>query len=1298
MRVLFAVSTDSIAQSIINKYQGMYKQILSAKSVYYFDAIVKELQRDKTYDRVVISEDLEPHTDNNYERIDNNIFNKLDRITDEASNVVEGEIPIIIIGADRRTKSDPLLTKLFGIGIYNVLVGQDRSLEDVCTLINKPRTKKEAKLYYNISDVNSVTYAPESADSVPEEEIQNILNHFNKIGKNEPVIVSSFNSIADQYSPEQLKIIIRHLPLTVRAVLETSSDKYKEYVTSGKAPGRKEGKEGEEKPAKKGVFSFFGRSSKSSNKSTYVPNKEKVINNNYVPNAVPNNIEVVPIEPINSALNNSENVGNVIIPKSVNINNSVQSSNNTSTGNGIVFSNTSTPASTPEVQPQANNIETPNNTEINNNVVPEQTATMPGLFEEAEQTTTVPNVVENNNVAQEPTSTMPSLFDEVEETTTQQNVVENNNMAQEPTSTMPNLFDEVEEQPEQINNAIEANPMVESSDVIPGLFDDVEESDVEEQNVADDNIVAEPKETSIQEVLENNSGATSLQGMQKRGRGRPRKYPKVEVDPNAPKRGRGRPRKAVTLNMGLTGSDQANVEAVKLSEFAEFQIKKPTEIFKENVIQNISNRYAINNFALNNTMPQMDMFNVNMNNDVVDNNPVAEEASQSVEANSDNISETIPGLFETEEVDSQDVDIVADNNTVEQVEKTENTDLGNNDIEIETDQTETVDAQSTEGEEIPGLFDIEAGNEPAQTNQVETVDVQSTEGEEIPGLFDIETGNEPAQTNQVETVDVPNTENEEIPGLFDIETGNEPAQTNQVETVDVPNPESDELPSLFDNIESMNEATETNQVETVETPNAENEELPSLFDNIESMNEATETNQVETVDASNTESEELPSLFDNMDSMDEATETNQIETVDASNTESEELPSLFDNMDSMNEVTETNQVETVDTSNTESEELPSLFDNMDSMDEATETNQAETVETPNTENEELPSLFDSMDGMNDNAETNNVEAPSTESDELPGLLDNQEQLESPFTLQKNNSKIQEVDLSASFNGTNKLVAFVGTSKNGTSFVINNLATLISQNNVNVAILDLTKNKNSYYVFTNNDPELMKKGKKCVEKLIDGFYEGITVQNNLTVYTSLPGEEEKFENVQAILGNLLKQYSLVILDCDFDTIPEYFKASQEVYLVQTYDILTIQPLTKFLRDCLDKGILSVDKLRIVINKEIRMKKLTKSLLIGGISTYNDPGLDYMKELFDPNMIMATSIPFDVDTYETYLENIVDCRISLKGYSNDFKQALAVLANMVYPLSTSRMQNNSQRLTRQNDFNKMNDTLSKMKNNF
>ena len=49
----------------------------------------------------------------------------------------------------------------------------------------------------------------------------------------------------------------------------------------------------------------------------------------------------------------------------------------------------------------------------------------------------------------------------------------------------------------------------------------------------------------------------------------------------------------------------------------------------------------------------------------------------------------------------------------------------------------------------------------------------------------------------------------------------------------------------------------------------------------------------------------------------------------------------------------------------------------------------------------------------------------------------------------------------------KIAAFVGTHGNGTSFVINNLALLLSEQGIKTAIIDLTKNKNSYYIFTQN---------------------------------------------------------------------------------------------------------------------------------------------------------------------------------------------------------------------------------------
>ena len=150
MKVLFAVSSESISDAIVKKYQKEYKEIISHKNVYYFNAILKEIQKDKTYDRIVISEDLESFSNNNYDAIDKFIFEKLDNISDEAQDIDGNETSIILICTDRHQKGNSFLVKLFSIGIYNALLGGERSIEQVCKLINKPRTKKEAKMYYKI--------------------------------------------------------------------------------------------------------------------------------------------------------------------------------------------------------------------------------------------------------------------------------------------------------------------------------------------------------------------------------------------------------------------------------------------------------------------------------------------------------------------------------------------------------------------------------------------------------------------------------------------------------------------------------------------------------------------------------------------------------------------------------------------------------------------------------------------------------------------------------------------------------------------------------------------------------------------------------------------------------------------------------------------------------------------------------------------------------------------------------------------------------------------------------------------
>lgn len=126
--------------------------------------------------------------------------------------------------------------------------GSDRSIPSVCKLLNKPRTKKEAKTYYRI-ETEEVTYQAESEDSVSETEIQNILTHYKKLGKDTERYVESFNNIAAQYTDGQLRVISTFLPIGVRAVLEAKSPKYQSIMTFGEGTYNKkdENKPKEEK-------------------------------------------------------------------------------------------------------------------------------------------------------------------------------------------------------------------------------------------------------------------------------------------------------------------------------------------------------------------------------------------------------------------------------------------------------------------------------------------------------------------------------------------------------------------------------------------------------------------------------------------------------------------------------------------------------------------------------------------------------------------------------------------------------------------------------------------------------------------------------------------------------------------------------------------------------------------------------------------------------------------------------------------------------------------------------------------
>ena len=244
-------------------------------------------------------------------------------------------------------------------------------------------------------------------------------------------------------------------------------------------------------------------------------------------------------------------------------------------------------------------------------------------------------------------------------------------------------------------------------------------------------------------------------------------------------------------------------------------------------------------------------------------------------------------------------------------------------------------------------------------------------------------------------------------------------------------------------------------------------------------------------------------------------------------------------------------------------------------------------------------------------------------------------------------------------------SFVGTSKNGTSFLVNSLGILFSSIGINTAIVDLTKNKNDYYMCTNNEERLREIATLSIIKLEKGIAEGVQINKNLSVYTGLPTNDTNKLNSKMVIDILKKNHTLVLLDCDFETNLEYYTYSNQIFTVQSLDVLTMQPLTIHLKKLKELGIISDSKISIILNKEVPVKGLTKKLMIGGLSMYNSPNMEERVELFNRDNVKVYSVPFDIQAYQKYLENIVHCKFEIAGYPKKFITELQHIAENIYP---------------------------------
>ena len=1104
MKVLFAVNDEKDAEAITRVYQKEYKEIISSKTVYYFNAIIKELQKDKTYDRIVISEDVEMFASDNYQAVDNFIFDKMDAISDEATNAEGNDIPIILLGMDRRTKNDPLLVKLFGLGLYNVLVGQDRSLQKVAALMYKPRTKKEAKAYYKV-EAEKVTYSADNKNGgVNESEIQNILTHYKKIGNNIPKCVQSFDSIVSQYSKEQVKLIIQVLPNNVKVILEENSDAYRKIM---------------------GIKGKKAEGTSQLRKTEYVEKEIDTGNRLTQP---------------------------VIIPTAV--------------GTKKVS----------KMQLKTEAAKKKKLEEIENKKLEEERIAREKA--EREKAEILSRKREEKRIAREKAEAEARRKEE---------------------ERLAKLKAEEAKKKEEERLAklkAEEEAKKKEEERLAKLKAEAEAKRKEEERLAKLKAEAEAKKKE-----EENEVVTTV----KRGRGRPRKTPveAVVLEDVPVKKKRGRPRKNPIVEDVNDKIEDVKNKVEDVEDVVENKIEKGKKAVKE----------------------------------------VAAKKEEIAKNDFDEFDDILAG-FEDYEDEIQDAkeDVSSDNEIDKKVEDDDfNYDLLDDD-EFDYD---SIDDNEKDDDE----FDYDSIDEEENEPEINTSE------EEVDDEFDYDSLDE-------EKAD------EDADDDFDYSSLDED-EDNEIDLMDEEEPETefeeDVEDENFEDDEAEDEEAEAED-EEAEDENVEEEDFEDddfdydLLDDDDEQNDDTQTDEED--------EDDFDLNWDDYDD-DELEPEAESETQQSEEDEEDVLPGFDDdfNDDEFDDEFETDSEE-------EDDILPGFDDEDENYDDE-ESNSIEEVENESDSEENQEEVEDE-----EKHEVSNIIPPMQHNGAFKGI--NNRNYKYDNDLANSIKDLKETEENTSYNletdnlitSGKKIVSFVGTTKNGTSFIVNNLAELYSNKGIKTAILDLTKNKNSYYIYTNNEDELRDKAQNCLDKLRDGLADGVVVNKNLSVFTSLPGQDDALDDVTGIIKTLLENFTIVLLDCDFDTDVRYFRTAQEMYLVQSLDVLTIQPLTAFLRDLKVKDILETNKLRIIINKNIKVNVLSEKVLIGGMSVYNDPAMTYMTELFNKETIKYATIPFEDQVYVRYLEGLVNCQISSKGYSKNFMSSLNKLADMVYPTISGKKAKN------------------------
>lgn len=216
MKVLFAIgqnTSNEVQENILEEFRNRYDKSFNYKSEYYVDGVLKCLDEEK-FDVLILNEELENEPVN---------LEIIDKITDHHPNLK------VIFAINDNHREDDYTDRLYAIGVYDSLYFSDFETDNLISLLNCQRNKRQAKEYYGIDEKIEDIDIKFQVTPLTEEEITKTISSLQQSIENGN-LDDIFKQVSKEYNAKEMCYLLTVLPNNIGDILSSSNNKiYSKY-------------------------------------------------------------------------------------------------------------------------------------------------------------------------------------------------------------------------------------------------------------------------------------------------------------------------------------------------------------------------------------------------------------------------------------------------------------------------------------------------------------------------------------------------------------------------------------------------------------------------------------------------------------------------------------------------------------------------------------------------------------------------------------------------------------------------------------------------------------------------------------------------------------------------------------------------------------------------------------------------------------------------------------------------------------------------------------------------------------